>query len=237
MLQIYTYGVLFTLGIVAGLYYFWKMGRSEHLPEISLFDAFFISLLMYFLIGRGAYALLNGMELQGAVAILSHPGIHNFFGSIGAALSMMLISKIKGWELAKMMDLSAVSFSVMMIFVSLGGLINRNNPGREIPWGISYPGTGKVFPIDLLSVISAVIIFVIVYRVRKNFRFYGWYKGEKSVAPEGLAALVLLLLLGVYYALRFFVESSYPYLMLMLSLILLAVSSVMIYIRSGKRKR
>ena len=45
----------------------------------------------------------------------------------------------------------------------------------------------------------AIVSFAIVSRVRKNFRFYAWYKGESSMAQEGLASLVFALLIGIYY--------------------------------------
>ena len=220
MLQLYSYGALFALGLLAGLYYFWKMGRDEHLEEISLFDAYFIALLSYFVVGRGVYSsFLSQLSLVQSVAILAHPGMSVLTGIIGALLMMGVVSSVKGWMLPKIMDLSAVSLTLVMIFGSIGTLISG------------------VTPIAILSLFFAILAFISSYRVRKNFRFYSWYKGERSVAPEGLAAWTGVLLAGFYYVIRGFLEPQMILYMLCGGVALILLSIVKIFMQTGRKFR
>jgi len=102
---------------------------------------------------------------------------------LGAAvLVVSLVARAKEWEIWKVWDSLAVSLSLALVCGSIGMLLNRGELVLDI-WGI----------------LIAVVSFVLTTIVRKNFRFYSWYKGNASVAKDGLAALVWLALVGVYY--------------------------------------
>ena len=62
-IKIYAFGVCLTLGIFLALYFWWKMGREEHFDEISLFDSYFLSLIVFLISGRLGYILLHWEEL------------------------------------------------------------------------------------------------------------------------------------------------------------------------------
>lgn len=225
--KIYSYGLFLSLGLLISLYYYWKMGRDEHLDEISLFDSFFISLLSFFVFGRILYIALMSPQLNlftKGMAILTHPGLVTFAGLVGSLLALTLISKAKNWEFWKVMDMAAVTYSVAFIFGAIGSLLSGANSGKYFSWSI-----------DALSVIYAVIMFVIVYRIRKNFRFYAWYKGDKAIARDGLSALSFVLLVGIYYICRFFLENTYYLPILGFGIVAMITSLLGIYLRSGRK--
>lgn len=175
------------VGVVLSMYYWWKMGRDEHLEEISLFDTYFLALLSYYVFGRVGYTLANWGELGElgkALAVLAHPGLHELVGLTGAILVVAGIAKAKDWEFWKIMDMAAVSVALLSIFVTMGGLVN----GQVVWW------------MGVAMTVYSMLSFVMTLRVRKNFRFYAWYKGEASVAREGLASLLALALLGLWLA-------------------------------------
>jgi prolipoprotein diacylglyceryltransferase len=243
--KIYSYGVFLTLGLFLGLYFWWKMGRDEHFDEIALFDGFFLSLIVYFVVGRAGYVLTHMSEvgtLYRSLAILSYPGISSAIG-IGAVLVfVILFARSHDFDVWKVADSGAVTLASIMIFGGIGGLLNGANPGNPAKFGIVYPGDSITrIPVDLWIIVWALITFAIVSRVRKNFRFYAWYKGEASTAQEGLASLIFVGLVGVYYLIVGWMRAPLgrigflPYEFL-IGLTFVALAGYVIYSRVGRRE-
>jgi phosphatidylglycerol:prolipoprotein diacylglycerol transferase len=201
--KIYSFGVLLVLGLFVGLYFWWKMGRDEHFDEIALFDGFFLSLLIYFVAGRVGYVITHLSEvgtLYRSLAILAYPGISSVIGIIAVFGFILLFARSHDWDIWKVLDAVSVTLASIFIFGGIGGLLNGTNPGNPVSWGLIYPGdTATRIPVDLWIILWSLITFAIVSRVRKNFRFYSWYKGESSTAQEGLASLFFAGLIGTYY--------------------------------------
>lgn len=201
--KIYSYGLCLAVGLFISLYFWWKMGRDEHFDEIALFDGFFLSLISFFVAGRIGYVMLHMSEvgtLYRSLAILTYPGLDITIGIIIATIFMWLFSRSHDWHVWKVADAYVVALSVLLAIGGFGGLLNGSNPGRTATWGIMYPGQEVArIPVDVWILVWGIITFAVVSRVRKNFRFYSWYKGESSMAQEGLASLVFMLSVGVYY--------------------------------------
>lgn len=186
-IKIYSYGVFFAIGLFISLYYWWKMGRDEHFDEIALFDAFFLAVMSYFVVGRLGYVVQH-LDSVGTVyrafAVLAYPGLSVASG-IGASMVFgWLFARSHDWDSWKVADAYVVTVSLALAIGSIGGLLNGSNP---------------VWQVNVISLVWAILTFLLVARVRKNFRFYSWYKGEASTAQEGLASLVFVLMLGIYY--------------------------------------
>ena len=198
--KIYSYGVMLAIGLFISLYFWWKMGRDEHFDEISLFDGFFLSLLTYFVAGRLGYVLLHMDEvgtLYRTLAVLAFPGINAMIGIVAATLFVILFARNNDWDPWKVMDAYVVSLSMILVFGGIGGLLNGTTPGIAANWGVLYPNVAeKIIPVDGFVILWALVTFGIVSKVRKNFRFYSWYKGESSVAQEGLATLIFGIAVG-----------------------------------------
>lgn len=185
--KIYSYGVCLVLGLFLSLYFWWKMGRDEHWDEIALFDGFFLSLIAFGVGGRLGYVILHPGSvgtLQRSLAILAYPGVNVVGGVVASLILMIMFARAHDWQEWKVADAFVVTLASVMILAGLGGVLN---------------GSIGVWQGDLWVVLWAVVSFAIVSRVRKNFRFYAWYKGESSMAQEGLASLVFGMLVGVYY--------------------------------------
>jgi len=200
--KIYSYGLFLFIGLFVALYFWWKMGRDEHFDEILLFDAFFLSLMTFFVTGRIGYVLMH-MDKVGtlyrSLAVLSFPGIDSVIGLFCALIFIVLFAKSNDYDPWKVTDAYVVALAFALIFGGIAGLLNGSNPGIPASWGVMYPGqTQNVIPVDLFTLLWAMVTFGVVSRVRKNFRFYAWYKGEASVAQEGLASLVFGIAAGIY---------------------------------------
>lgn len=188
------------------------MGRDEHWDEIALFDGFFLSTIVYLIAGRIGYILLHLDSvgtLYRSLAILAYPGINQIVGIVATLVFVMLFARAHNWDEWKTADAYVVSLAIVLALGGLGGLLNGSNPGLPVSWGLMYPGeTVARIPVDLWIFLWALVTFAIVSRVRKNFRFYSWYKGESSVAQEGLAALVFIICAGVYYLVLGWISQS-----------------------------
>lgn len=204
------------------------MGRDEHFDEIALFDGFFLATLIYFVAGRVGYVIFHIAEvgtLYRSLAILVYPGINVIVGILAAIVFVMMFARAHGMEVWKVMDAMVVALSIALIFGGLGGVLNGSGVNRAV---------------DLWGLVWAIVTFVVVSRVRKNFRFYSWYKGEASSAAEGLAGHVFLLLVGIYFAVAAWIAQSSWHVWkvpgeLLVGLAIIFLSVGMIRRRAGKR--
>lgn len=218
-LKIYAYGLCLFMGIFFSLYAWWKMGRDEHLEEIALFDGYFLSLLTYFVVGRLGYVALHWSELgtlYRTLAILAYPGLSGVVGLIASTIVLLLFARAQNWHIWKVLDMYSVALLLALVLVSLGAILN----GTQNPWLL-----------NVWQLVWAILSFGVVSRVRKNFRFYAWYKGEASMAEEGLASLIMILLVGIYYLGAGVVTQS----LLIPGALLVMVSAYSIWLKAGKR--
>ena len=243
-ITIYAYGLFFAFGVFAGLYWFWKIGRDEHWEENILFDTYFIALFIYLVVGRMAYVMVHPelYNLGKAISILAYPGIVSSVGILAASIVVLLLARKAEWEEWKVMDGWVVVVSTVLVITSIGAILNGSLPGVvSNTFGYIHPGdTVARIPGDVWSFIWSLITFGIVSRVRKNFRFYAWYKGEASVAKDGLAALCFGVMVGGYYLIAgVMLEGSRLGVVPIMSLIglgLVLCFSFMIYWRGGKNR-
>lgn len=242
-IKIYSYGLFLTIALFVGLYWFWKIGRDEHWVETKLFDTYFLAIISYFVVGRLTYVMFNPdlHNFVRAFALFAHPGLYVVAGLMGALLTTILIARRNEWELWKVLDAWAVVVSTIFVIGSIGAILGGGNPGLvSQQLGYIHPGdTVPRLPLDTLTFVWSLITFGVVSRVRKNFRFYSWYKGDASVARDGLALLMWVGLGGMYgiiYGLLS--EGMRLWIVPVWSVVGLAVtlsSIFMIYWRSGRK--
>lgn len=243
-IKIYSYGVCFAIGLFISLYFWWKMGRDEHFDEIALFDGFFLSLITFFVAGRLGYVALHMSELgtlYRTLALLSYPGLNITIGIVASMIFMWLFARSNDWHVWKVADAYVVSLSILLATCGLGGLLNGSNPGKPASWGLMYPGQDMTrIPVDIWILLWAFVTFAVVSKVRKNFRFYSWYKGESSTAQEGLASLIFVLAGGMYYVVAAWIDQigwkvgAVPG-EFIVGIILMATSAYFIDQRAGRR--
>ncbi len=244
-IKIYSYGLMLAIGLFFGLYFWWKMGRDEHFEEIELFDSFFLSLIIFGVVGRLGYVVTHFAQvgtLYRSLAFLAFPGISAPIGIIAAIIFMVMFARSQNWHEWKVLDSFAVVLSEVLAFAGIGGLLNGSIPGRVASWGLIYPGQDVArIPVDIWLFVWGIITFAIVSRVRKNFRFYAWYKGESSMAQEGLASLVFLSLVGIcYFVAGFLIETNWKIINVpgevISGLVIIIVSVLLIERRVGRRE-
>lgn len=224
--KIYSYGVVLSIGLFLALYWWWKMGRDEHWDEIALFDSFFLSLVIFLVAGRLGYVFSHFAEmgtLYRSLALLAFPGITAWVGIVASGIFLVLFARARGWDAWKAMDSAVVTLSLILVFGGVGEILN-----------------GKTLFASGWVVVWSLITFGVVSSVRKNFRFYSWYKAEASVVREGLATLIFGEMAGIYYLVAPWLLGSGQKLwglpaMFFVGLALLVMSSYLIYRRVGRK--
>ena len=173
----YLYGSMIAVGLFLGLFTWWKLGRDEHWEEIALFDAFFLGMIVFVLAARAGYVATHLPDFRIWYRVLSfakYPGMANGAGIVGAGAFLAFFAKSQEWEVAKAWDAAAVALAEILIFAAIGAL-------------------------NLWGVVWATATYIIVSRVRKQFRFYAWYRRESSTAKDGLGGMVFVGLAGIFY--------------------------------------
>jgi prolipoprotein diacylglyceryltransferase len=243
--KLYSFGVFLFASLFMGLFWWWKLGRDEHIEEVSLFDSFFLMLGGFFVVGRGVYVALHWEDfgnIYRILGLLSFPGLSFLGGVVGSVLVLIGLAHYYGWGTWKILDNFAASMGVVLVIASFGAILNGSLPGLAVSWGVSYPGVaGLRIPVDYLVFLWAIIYFGVINRVRKNFRFYAWYRNERQVAPDGLTCLLAVFLTAILYLVRGFLEETWrlgfvSYYSILGLIVALVVSGV-IYYRSGRSIR
>ncbi|TXH00743.1 MAG: hypothetical protein E6R05_06560 [Candidatus Moraniibacteriota bacterium] len=244
-ITIYSYGVFMAMGLFTGLYWFWKIGRDEHWDETQLFDTYFASTIVFFVVSRLGYVLFHPEmhTLLSVFAIFSRPGISVIFGLMGVIATSIFIARKLEWDIWKMLDVATVVIATIFVVGSIGAVLNGSMPGIE-SMNLGYVHPGDVvprLPLDILTFFWSLISFGVVSRVRKNFRFYGWYKGGASVAKDGLTALVGGMLFGTYLVIIGLLDDNVKKIfnVSLVSLMgtgILLLMSCMIYMRIGRNR-
>ena len=206
-LTIYSFGVCLFFGLLFGLYTWWKLGRDEHWDEIALFDSFFLSLFIFFVFARLSYVFMHWTDLHfwyRALSLIAYPGLTYSAGIVGSLLFLVLFARLRGWEIRKVWDSAVVALSVILIFTAVGACLGGSSVGIPWRWGIVASDMVRRLPADLWTAVWAPVTYVMVSRVRKNFRFYLWYRRDATVARDGLATLLFAAMVGLFYLVRGF---------------------------------
>ncbi|HNY61660.1 MAG TPA: prolipoprotein diacylglyceryl transferase [Caldisericia bacterium] len=180
--EIRWYGILITVGIIAGVAYAWTRCKYHGLKKNDLYDLAFMGVLvgiigarlMYVFTNNFSYWLANPLEIFTLqMSGLSFIGIIVF--NIPAVAIFAKVRKLSFWRI---MDLAAPSIAIGYFFGRLGCFMNGCCYGPECSWGIVMPGTGKlvpVFPTQLVNAAVAVIMFFVLYWVSTKRKFFqGW---------------------------------------------------------------
>ncbi len=236
--RIYAYGLFLFVGLFLGLFWWWRMGRDENLDEVDLFDAFFLALVWFVIGARLAnwwWGTGREMSWWQNLALFSYPGLIDWFGIGLAILSVIAYARKHNWAIMKILDMVAVVLSFVLAITNIGGFLNGSNPGRVVSFlGVRYPGSANlVFPVDLWGVVWFGLSWWLTLKVRREFRFYEWYKGKRRTAKEGLSFMVFVVMVGFYYLGDYWFKNQSYYCWIGLGLVLGGLGGV--YYLAGKK--
>lgn len=213
------YGILIGLGMLLGAYIAMKEAKRQGFEEETLLDILIIALPVAIICARMYYVLFNLDYYDSFLDMINirSGGLAIHGGVLGAVGSFWIYSKVKKLDFWKWLDIAAPSIILGQAIGRWGNFINQEAHGgpTDLPWGIMVDGV-KVHPTFLYESLGNLIIFFILFKMRKTKKFDGqqiaWYMILYSIIRffiEGLrtdslyfgsfrvAQLISLLLIGL----------------------------------------
>ena len=208
-LKIHWYGVMVAIGLYAGIQVALRDAPRRGVDRVKLLNASLIAAVLGVLGGRLYYVVQNHPEYY-----LQHPGQilavwqggMAFYGAIfGGALALLIGSWRYGMNLWSVLDLGALGMTIGQAFGRIGNIINGDIVGYPTGgrWGFVYtsqdtfaPRNVAVQPANLYELLIAVALFILLWSIRKR------------VQPEGMLAMLYIVLYSVSQFLIFFVRDN-----------------------------
>ena len=208
-LKIHWYGVMVAIGLYAGIQVALRDAPRRGVDRDKLLNASLIAAVLGVLGGRLYYVVQNHPEyyLQHPSQILAvWQGGMAFYGAIfGGALALLIGSWRYGMNFWSVLDLGALGMTIGQAFGRIGNIINGDIVGYPTGgrWGFVYtsqdtfaPRNVAVQPANLYELLIAVALFILLWSIRKR------------VQPEGMLAMVYIVLYSVSQFLIFFVRDN-----------------------------
>ena len=248
-IKIYAWGTLIGIGFIIGLYIAILIGKKEGIKKDDIIDIALSILIAGIIGGRIAYIIGNWEAyVKDPIKIFYiQEGGLVFFGSLigGTAIAWIMI-KIKNLNFWKLGDILSPGVAIGLFIGRIGCFLNGccwgkisytfgirfpsyHNPPvyiDQIAKGLIKPGTPytlPVIPTQLLHSLSALIVFILIYRMYKKdtkkftgqifllfiiyysigrftVEFLRYYPPQKYIGPfTGSQILSLLAILWAYF--------------------------------------
>lgn len=196
------------LAIFFSAFVFWRKGREEHYNTFEIFDAFILSGIFGFLIGRIVFVTTHWLFFSQNIFyifnIIDKPGNEPLI-VLAAALCFMYryATKLK-WDAFEILDFYVTAISLGMVFIYVGFFLDGSYGGTftNLPWGIITTGTfEKTHPAQLYLFIYYFLIFIYLSRVEYVYRTLEWYRSGKKTAQSGFLFSTFLIFTALFYLL------------------------------------
>jgi phosphatidylglycerol---prolipoprotein diacylglyceryl transferase len=209
-LKIHWYGVMVAIGLYAGIQIALLDAPRRGVDRDKLLNTSLIAAVLGVLGGRLYYVVQNHPEyyLQHPAQILAvWQGGMAFYGAIfGGALALLIGCwryRMNFWSVA---DLGALGMTIGQAFGRIGNIINGDIVGYPTngSWGFVYTNPDNTFaphnvavqPANLYELLISAALFILLWSIRKRVR------------PEGLLAMIYVVLYSVSQFLIFFVRDN-----------------------------
>jgi len=247
-LQLRYYGILFSLTILIGFYFWFKQVLRSGRDENAAYAFLWMGVAGVVIGSRLGHVLFYepARYLQNPLHILYvwKGGLASHGAAIGILTALWAYSRRYKMTMIEACDRFSMSVAVGATLVRIGNFFNSEIVGRatDVPWAIVFkrydrmmglPPTAR-HPSQLYEAAMAILVFIVLYITDRKL-------GEDR--PPGL--MVGIFLAG-YFTLRFFVEffkeyqalsSSFPFTMGQLLSIPFAAAGYIILIRLFLKKR
>jgi phosphatidylglycerol---prolipoprotein diacylglyceryl transferase len=208
-LKIHWYGVMVAVGLYAGIQIALLDAPRRGLDRDKLLNTSLIAAVLGVLGGRLYYVVQNHPDYYlhnpGQILAVWQGGMA-FYGAIfGGALALLIGCwryRMNFWSVA---DLGALGMTLGQAFGRIGNIINGDIVGYPTngSWGFVYtnpetfaPRNVAVQPANLYELLIALFLFALLWSIRKR------------VQPEGMLAMIYVVLYSVSQFLIFFVRDN-----------------------------
>jgi phosphatidylglycerol:prolipoprotein diacylglycerol transferase len=178
-LTIYSWSFMVFLGILVGFGLARKQAIEESLDP-SLIERWLIYLVLGGVVGgRILYVLLNPesyIHNPVEIFLLQRGGMAIHGAILGGAIAGYLFSRRQNISFGKLADITAPALVMGQAIGRLGCFLNGDSYGRvtTLPWAVNFPGIfGARHPTQLYESFLDFLIFIFLWRTRKNIKFAG----------------------------------------------------------------
>ena len=176
-ITLYSYGLMMALAFAVCLLLLQKEAKRQGFDFQKISDLAFWALLGGIIGGRIFYVLLNWsyfVDNPAEIIMLHHGGLVWFGGLLFGFAAVVVYSKKKKLSLIKYLDLFVPYIALGQAIGRIGCFLNGCCFGKPVSWGIYFPLHGmRLHPVQLYSVVSLLIIFLILRRVSKRLKTAG----------------------------------------------------------------
>lgn len=234
------------LAVFFAAFTFWRKGREEHYNTFDIFDAFLLSGLFGFLIGRITFVIFHWANFSSnvfnVINIIEKPGNEPLI-ALAAAVWFLYRYAVKAkWDAFEILDFYVTAISLGMIFIYAGFFLDGSYGGTftKTPWGVITIGTfEKTHPVQLYSLLYYLFTYIYLSRVEYVYRTLEWYRSGKKTAQSGFLFSTFLIFTALFHL--FTGPVRLPGILLgdvvldyFIYLVMLLFGLVLLYIRSGR---
>jgi len=184
--RIYSYGVLFALGVSVVLMCIYFHAKKKGLPAKELLDVCFYIILWGIIGARLLYVVENISFFKREpleIFMITHGGLSFFGGLIGGTIAGIISSKRRKLDLLELVDLFFLYLPLGHAIGRIGCFLNGCCYGKPtaLPWGVRFPPYSyaaekfgilhKVHPVQLYNSGMNLIIFSVLYVLYKRRKF------------------------------------------------------------------
>jgi len=189
-ISVHWYGIMYISALLLALWFAKWIIKQDNMPISEvLIDNYFIWIEVGIILGariwyilfydpNTAYYLTQPWQIFNPFSNGEFVGIRgmSYHGAVvGAGISSYLFSRRNPGEIAKILDVVALSVPVGFVFGRIGNFLNQELVGRvtDVPWGIYVDGVLR-HPSQLYEgFLEGIVIAIIIYLYRKRKKFDG----------------------------------------------------------------
>ena len=207
-LKIHWYGIMIALGLYAGIQVALRDSARRGINRDSLMNLALLAAVLGIAGGRLYYVVQNNPSF-----FLHHPaqiiavwqGGMAFYGAIfGGALAIVIAAWRWHMPFWSVLDIGALGLAIGQTIGRVGNIINGDIVGyRTTGWGFEYtnpntfgPLNIPVQPASLYELLISLALFVLLWNLRKR------------VHPEGMLAMIYLILYSISQFFIFFLRDN-----------------------------
>jgi len=200
--------VLAFLALFFSAFIFWRKGREEHYNSFEIFDAFLLSGLFGFIIGRIAFVIFHwaafSQNILSVFNIVARPGNEPLIVLTASIWYLYRYAVKHKWDAFEILDFYVTAISLGMMFIYAGFFLDGSYGGTftSLPWGIITPGTfEKTHPAQLYSLLYYFLIYIYLSKMEYAYRTIEWYRSGKKTAQSGFIFSTFLILTALFHIL------------------------------------
>jgi prolipoprotein diacylglyceryltransferase len=238
--------VLAFLALFFSAFVFWRKGREEHYNTFEIFDAFLLSGLFGFMIGRIFFVISHwanfSQNIFGIFNIVEKSGNMPFVALAAAVLFLYRYANKHKWDAFEILDFYVTAISLGMVFIYIGFFLDGSYGGTftNLPWGIITIGTfEKTHPAQLYAFLYYLLAYIYLSKIEYVYRTLEWYRSGKKTAQSGFLFSTFLIMTATFHLLTetvrlpglFIANISLDY---FIYLAMLLFGLILLYRRSGR---